>query len=47
MRPNVTDWYALLMGKDKVYNTGFVENISQLDSINYNSQQQLSINIVN
>lgn len=28
VKPNVTDWYALVIGKENVYNTGFVEDIS-------------------
>lgn len=34
MRPNVTDWYASLMGRELVYNTGFVDDVSELGGVN-------------
>ena len=49
MKPNVNDWFAMVMGRDNVYNVGFlVGNISQFDIVTNNVKQVNSItNITN
>lgn len=43
LRPNVTDWYSMLVGKEKVYNTGFEDGVGSLGVIS-NSSQSMIVN---